>query len=64
MVLLDLENVFDNVDWNNLFALLRYSVFKDKDRRIISNLCIYENQMEAIQIEGHKKEAIIKKRVR
>lgn len=48
-VFVDLGKVFDNVDKNKLFVMLRDSKFKYRDRRIIDSIC--KDQMVAIKID-------------
>ncbi|CAI6343800.1 unnamed protein product [Macrosiphum euphorbiae] len=58
----DLEKAFDNVQWKELFKILKRIGIKYNDRRFIYNM--YKSQTVIIQIDGKEQEAKIKKGVR
>lgn len=62
MAFVDLEKAFDNVKWTKMFEILKKIGLNYRERRLIYN--IYKQQQGLIKIEGHERQAAIKKGVR
>lgn len=58
----DLEKAFDKIDWKLLFESLKNSGLDWRDRKFILNL--YKNQTTLIDVNGSKREAVIRQGVR
>ena len=57
---IDLEQAFDNANWEMMFKILKQTGIKFRGRRLIYNL--YQNQIAIINIGDEEREAKIKKR--